>query len=88
MVQATGNANGGGVQDGFAREAYQVVISGLVTKDSSTPTPRHIDKLRTRRAIDFDPMQRLVRVRYGSRRHEKYNETGAIQSHRLRPVIS
>ena len=55
MVQATGNANGGGVQDGFAREAYQVVISDLVTKDSNTPTPRHINRLRTTRTMDFDP---------------------------------
>lgn len=53
MVHAMGNTEGGGVQDGLASPAYQVGISGLVTKLSTMPTPRHIATLSAKRTTYF-----------------------------------
>jgi len=52
MVTGSGTGIGAGIASGFAEAGADLVL----TSDSNTPTPRHINKLATRRTIDFNLM--------------------------------
>jgi hypothetical protein len=53
MGQTIGKAARGGVQDGFARLAYQVGISGVVTLAPSAAAPKHRPSVTARAKSEF-----------------------------------